>query len=119
MNSFRRRVFSFFPILKTLRSYNREAFTGDLSAGVTVAVMLVPQGMAYAVLAGMPPIYGLYASLVPLLLYAILGTSRQLAVGPVAMVSILILAGVGEIAEAGSDRFIRLAILTAFGVGLV
>lgn len=81
--------------------------------------MLIPQGMAYAVLAGMPPVYGLYASILPLLLYAILGTSRQLAVGPVAMVSLLVVAGVGELAEVGSDRFIQLAILTAFGVGLV
>jgi len=80
--------------------------------------MLVPQGMAYAVLAGMPPVYGLYASLVPLLLYAIFGTSRQLAVGPVAMVSLLVIAGVGEIAEVGSDRFIHLAIMTALGVGM-
>lgn len=80
--------------------------------------MLVPQGMAYAVLAGMPPVYGLYASIVPLLLYAVFGTSRQLAVGPVAMVSLLVIAGVGEIAEAGSDRFIQLAIMTALGVGM-
>lgn len=80
--------------------------------------MLVPQGMAYAVLAGMPPIYGLYASLVPLLLYAVFGTSRQLSVGPVAMVSLLVIAGVGELAEPGSDHFIHLAIMTALGVGL-
>lgn len=119
MNSLIRRASSRIPILKTLREYDREMFSGDLVAGVTVAIMLVPQGMAYAVLAGMPPVYGLYASVVPLLLYAILGTSRQLAVGPVAMVSILVLAGVSELAVAGSDRFIQLAILTAFGVGLI
>ena len=109
----------FLPILNTMRSYDREKFSGDLSAGVTVAIMLVPQGMAYAILAGMPPVYGLYASIVPLLIYAIFGTSRQLAVGPVAMVSLLVVAGVGELAAPGSDRFIFLAIMTALGVGLV
>jgi SulP family sulfate permease len=109
----------FLPILETMRSYNREKFSGDLTAGVTVAIMLVPQGMAYAILAGMPPVYGLYASIVPLLIYAIFGTSRQLAVGPVAMVSLLVVAGVGEMAAPGSDRFIFLAIMAALGVGLV
>lgn len=109
----------FLPIVGTLRSYNREKFSGDLSAGITVAIMLVPQGMAYAILAGMPPVYGLYASIVPLLIYAIFGTSRQLAVGPVAMVSLLVVAGVGELAAPGSDRFIHLAIMAALGVGLV
>lgn len=88
-------------------------------AGLTVAIMLIPQGMAYALLAGMPPVYGLYASIVPVLLYAVLGTSKQLAVGPVAMVSLLIVAGVGELADVGSDRFIHLAIMTALGVGTV
>src|SRR6056297_3903817 len=81
--------------------------------------MLIPQGMAYALLAGMPPVYGLYASIVPVLMYAVLGTSRQLAVGPVAMVSLLIVAGVGQFADVGSDRFIHLAIMTALGVGTV
>lgn len=109
----------FLPIVGTMRSYNREKFSGDLSAGITVAIMLVPQGMAYAILAGMPPVYGLYASIVPLLIYAIFGTSRQLAVGPVAMVSLLVVAGVGELATPGSDRFVHLAIMTALGVGLV
>ena len=107
------------PLLHTLRNYKKDTIKGDVAAGITVGIMLIPQGMAYAVLAGMPPVYGLYASMVPLLLYALLGTSRQLAVGPVAMVSILVVAGVGELAEVGSDRFIQLAILTAFGVGLV
>lgn len=113
-----RKLSRFIPIVETLRSYNRDKFSGDLSAGVTVAIMLVPQGMAYAVLAGMPPVYGLYASIIPLLLYAIFGTSRQLAVGPVAMVSLLVIAGVGELADVGSDRFIHLAIMTALGVGV-
>ncbi|MCA1801277.1 MAG: solute carrier family 26 protein [Rhodothermaceae bacterium] len=108
----------YIPIIGTLQNYNRDAFKGDFNAGLTVAIMLVPQGMAYAVLAGMPPVYGLYASIVPLLIYAIFGTSRQLAVGPVAMVSLLVVAGVGELADVGSDRFIQLAIMTALGVGI-
>ena len=79
------------PALDWLTNYKKEQFKGDLSAGLTVGVMLIPQGMAYAMIAGLPPIYGLYASTVPLLIYALLGTSRQLAVGPVAMVSLLML----------------------------
>lgn len=111
-------IFKFIPLLATLRDYQKKDLRGDFTAGITVAIMLIPQGMAYAVLAGMPPVYGLYASIVPLLLYALLGTSRQLAVGPVAMVSLLIVAGVGELADVGSDRFIHLAIMTALGVGV-
>lgn len=118
MSKILKHITGFIPILNTIQNYDKGALKGDLTAGVTVAIMLVPQGMAYAVLAGMPPVYGLYASIVPLFLYAMFGTSRQLAVGPVAMVSLLVVAGVGEIAEIGSDRFIRLAIMTALGVGL-
>lgn len=105
-------------MLEWIRGYSSEHLKGDLNAGLTVGIMLIPQGMAYAVLAGLPPVYGLYASIVPLVLYAVFGTSRQLAVGPVAMVSLLVVAGVGEFAEIGSDRFIRLAIMTAMGVGV-
>lgn len=79
----------FLPVLSRARLYDRAHLGGDLSAGVTVGVMLIPQGMAYAMLAGLPPIYGLYAALVPLLLYALLGTSRQLAVGPVAIAGLI------------------------------
>lgn len=111
-------ISEYIPILDWLQSYSTDEFKGDLNAGITVGIMLIPQGMAYAVLAGLPPIYGLYASIVPLILYAIFGTSRQLAVGPVAIVSLLVIAGVGEIAEVGTDRFIQLAIMTAFGVGI-
>ena len=109
----------FIPILEWLPKYGTAELKGDLAAGLTVGVMLIPQGMAYAMLAGLPPIYGLYASILPLILYAIFGTSRQLAVGPVAMVSLLIAAGVGAIAETGSETFIQLAILLALMVGLI
>lgn len=107
------------PILSWLPAYKSSFLKGDLSAGITVAVMLIPQGMAYAVLAGLPPVYGLYASTIPLILYSIFGTSRELAVGPVAMVSLIVFAGIGAIAQPGSDRFIQLALLATFGVGIV
>lgn len=106
------------PSIDWLKNYNSKMLQGDLSAGLTVGVMLVPQGMAYSMLAGLPPIYGLYAATVPLILYAIFGTSRQLAVGPVAMVALLVLAGVGQIATPGSEEFIRLALLLSIMVGV-
>jgi SulP family sulfate permease len=107
------------PLLATLRDYDKRDARGDIVAGLTTAVMLIPQGMAYAMLAGLPPVYGLYASLVPLVIYAIFGTSRQLAVGPVAMVSLLVAAGVGHLAPAGSDAFVSYAILLALMVGVL
>ena len=100
-----------------LRRYDRRDLGADLGAGLTVAVMLVPQGMAYALLAGMPPVAGLYASTVPLVAYALVGSSRALAVGPVAIMSLLTLAGVGALAEPGSPEFIGLAGLLALIVG--
>lgn len=106
-----------FPPMQWLPEYNPANLRGDLSAGLTVGVMLIPQGMAYALIAGLPPIYGLYASLVPLVAYALLGTSRQLAVGPVAMVSLLVAAGITPLAEPGSADYISLAILLALMVG--
>lgn len=102
-----------------LERYDRAHLRDDLSAGLTVGVMLIPQGMAYALIAGMPPIYGLYASLVPLVVYALLGTSRQLAVGPVAMVSLLVAAGVGPLADGDPARYVQLALLLALMVGVL
>ena len=87
-------IHKYFPIVSTLRDYRPGLLQGDIIAGIIVAVMLIPQGMAYAVLAGLPPVYGLYASIMPLLVYALFGSSRELAVGPVAMVSLLVFAGV-------------------------
>lgn len=81
--------------------------------------MLIPQGMAYAMLAGLPPVVGLYASTIPLLVYALLGSSRQLAVGPVAIVSLLTLSGISALAEPGSGEFIALAALLALLAGAV
>ena len=109
----------FIPVLSWLPNYKRKHLKGDVSAGLTVGVMLIPQGMAYAMIAGLPPIYGLYASTIPLIIYALLGTSRQLAVGPVAIVSLLTAAGVGTLAQAGTETYILLAVTLAFLVGLV
>jgi SulP family sulfate permease len=108
----------YIPITDWLRDYNRSFFKKDLRAGLTVGILLIPQSMAYAMLAGLPPVYGLYASVVPLAIYAIFGTSRQLGIGPVAIVSILVATGVGGLAEPGSSRYIQLVLATAFLVGI-
>lgn len=88
-------------------------------AGITVAVLLIPQGMAYALIAGLPPIYGLYAALTPQIIYAFLGTSRQLAVGPVAMDSLLVAAGLNALALVEPTQYIQLALLLAFLMGAI
>jgi SulP family sulfate permease len=108
----------FLPIAQWLPSYKKENLQGDLIAGLTVGVMLIPQGMAYAMIAGLPPIFGLYASTIPLILYAVFGTSRQLAVGPVAMVSLLTAAGIGAITSDPST-YILLAVSLALMVGVI
>lgn len=110
----------YIPALSWIRTYNGSQLRGDALAGITVGVMLVPQGMAYALLAGLPPIYGLYAGIVPPLIYMLFGTSRQLSVGPVALVSLLVLAGLSELVPSGDPAmFISLAIATAFLAGLI
>jgi SulP family sulfate permease len=107
------------PLLDQLTQYSADHLKSDLSAGLTVGVMLIPQGMAYALIAGLPPIYGLYASLIPLLGYAIFGTSRQLAVGPVAIVSLLVAASVAPMAEGDPSRYIMLALTLTIMVGVL
>lgn len=107
------------PALRWLRTYDRDDLSGDLSAGLVVAVMLIPQGMAYALLAGLPPVIGLYASTLPLIVYALFGTSRQLAVGPVAMVSLLVLSGVSTLASPGTPEYISFVLLLALMVGVL
>jgi hypothetical protein len=83
-----------------------DTLTSDLVAAVIVTIMLIPQSLAYALLAGLPPEMGIYASIAPIILYAIFGTSRALAVGPVAVVSLMTAAAVGRIAEVGSTDYI-------------
>ncbi len=109
----------FIPALEWLPKYDKKQFSGDLSAGLTVGVMLIPQGMAYSMLAGLDPIYGLYAVTLPLMAYAFLGTSRQLAVGPVAMVALLTASGIGSLAEAGSGHYVQLALGLALLAGVI
>ena len=107
------------PVASWVLGPRREDLRGDITAGLTTAVMLIPQGMAYAMLAGLPPIVGLYASTIPLVVYALLGSSRQLAVGPVAMVSLLVATGVGALAEPGTETYLGLAVLLAGMVGVL
>ncbi len=109
----------YLPILNWLPDYKRAYLSGDISAGLTVGIMLVPQGMAYAMIAGLPPVFGLYASLVPQVIYAIMGTSRQLAVGPVAMDSLLVASGLGALALSGIDEYIAMAIFLALFMGVI
>ena len=110
---------TFIPILNWLPDYKSDYLKDDFIAGITVAVLLIPQGMAYALIAGLPPIYGLYAALTPQIIYAFLGTSRQLAVGPVAMDSLLVAAGLGALSIVDSNQYIQMAILLALTIGAI
>lgn len=114
-----RRLHRWLPALDWMAHYQRKDLRGDLIAGITVAMMLIPQAMSYAMLAGLPPYIGLYASVLPLLAYALFGTSRQLAVGPAAMVALLVASGIGALADVGSERYIMLAILLSLMVGII
>lgn len=109
-------------LFKTLKKQGKYSFSdarSDFLAGLIVAVMLIPQGMAYALLAGLPPIYGLYAGLTPLLIYPLLGSSKHLSVGPAALMALIIYSGLSSMAEPMSERFIELAITTAFVAGCI
>lgn len=105
----------YLPILEWGRTYDRNALTNDLVAAVIVTIMLIPQSLAYALLAGLPPEAGIYASIVPILLYAVFGTSRALAVGPVAVVSLLTASAVGQVAAQGTAGY-AVAALTLAGL---
>ena len=109
----------YFPIINWLKDYRRENLRGDMSAGLTVAVMLVPQAMAYAMLAGLPPVVGLYASTLPIIAYVLLGSSRHLAVGPVAMVSLLVFAACSKEAQVGSQEYVSLVVTLTIMVGVL
>ena len=103
----------YFPILEWGRSYDGDALSSDLVAAVIVTIMLIPQSLAYALLAGLPPVVGLYASILPLVAYAVFGTSRTLAVGPVAVVSLMTASAVGSVAAQGSAEYLEAAITLA------
>ncbi|SFZ85547.1 sulfate permease, SulP family [Devosia enhydra] len=110
---------SYFPILDWGRRYDRQTLTSDLVAALIVTIMLIPQSLAYALLAGLPPEVGLYASILPLVAYAIFGTSTALAVGPVAVVSLMTASAVGRIAAEGSVGYGAAAIMLAALSGLM
>lgn len=109
----------YFPFMGWLLRYNRKYLTGDIIAGVIVAIMLVPQSMAYALLAGLPPQIGLYASIVPLIIYGLLGTSRALAVGPVAMVSLLVASALGHMDLSSVAQYVQMAVVLSLMVGVI
>ena len=106
-----------FPFLEWFRGFTRETARADAVAGLTVALVLIPQSMAYAQLAGLPPYYGLYAAFLPPMVASLFGSSRQLATGPVAMVSLMTAATLAPLATAGSEQYVAYAILLALLVG--
>jgi SulP family sulfate permease len=108
-----------FPILEWAPRYTRGEAVNDLFAAVIVTIMLVPQSLAYAMLAGLPPVVGLYASILPLIAYAVFGTSRTLAVGPVAVVSLMTAAALAPIAAQGTAAYLAAAVTLAFLSGLI
>lgn len=105
----------YLPILDWGRHYHRSAFSNDMIAAVIVTIMLIPQSLAYALLAGLPPEAGIYASIAPIVLYAVFGTSKALAVGPVAVVSLLTASAIGQVAETGTAGY-AVAALTLAGL---
>jgi len=109
------RRFRWLPASDWLATYNRELAAGDVLAAIIVTILLVPQGLAYAMLAGMPPETGLYASILPLILYALFGTSRTLSVGPAALTSLITASAAGTLAQGDPQLFIEAAI----GMGLL
>ncbi|BFM17904.1 sulfate permease [Maricurvus nonylphenolicus] len=109
----------FFPGLLWLKGYSHNTLKSDLFSGLTIAVMLIPQGMGYAVVAGLPPEYGLYACIIPPVIYALLGTSNKISIGPVALDSILIITGLSLLAEPGSPLYLELAIVLTLLVGII
>jgi SulP family sulfate permease len=108
-----------FPFLPWLKGYNRTKFRRDFGAGITVAVVLIPQAMAYAMLAGLPPVYGLYAAVVAPLIASMWGSLQQLSTGPIAILSLLVLTTLSPLAEPGTARYVELAILLTFMVGFL
>lgn len=105
----------YLPILDWGRTYDRRALSNDLIAALIVTIMLIPQSLAYALLAGLPPEAGIYASIVPIVLYSVFGTSRSLAVGPVAVISLLTASAIGQVAEQGTAGY-AVAALTLAGM---
>lgn len=112
------RIKEHIPFFQWLPNYRKHYLKNDLFAGITIGVILIPQGIAYAIIAGLPPIYGLYTAMIPQIVYAVMGTSRQLAIGPAAMDSLIVASGISALAAIGSEHFLVLAVLLAFMVGV-
>ncbi|WP_462269407.1 SulP family inorganic anion transporter, partial [Desulfobacter sp.] len=106
------------PFIEWFKDYSLAKFKIDFVAGLTVALVLIPQSMAYAQLAGLPAYYGLYAAFLPPMIASLFGSSRQLATGPVAVVSLMTAASLEPLASAGSEAFIAYAIVLALTVGI-
>lgn len=109
----------FFPILKWAPTYSRQTFSADAMAAIIVTIMLIPQSLAYALLAGLPAEVGLYASIAPLLIYTVFGTSMTLAIGPVAVTSLMTASAIGELTAAGTPEYLGAAIILALISGLI
>ncbi|KUO57415.1 MAG: sulfate:proton symporter [Sphingomonadales bacterium BRH_c3] len=109
----------YLPILEWGKQYDRAMLGSDMMAAVIVTIMLIPQSLAYALLAGLPPVVGLYASILPLVAYALLGTSRTLAVGPVAVISLMTASAAGSVAAQGSAEYLEAAMALAMLSGLM
>ncbi len=114
-----RLFFQIFPFIRWLRHYNLKTLQADSLAGLTVAVILIPQAMAYAMLAGLPPVYGLYAAAVTPVIGGLWGSLRQLATGPIAITSLLVLVTLSPLAAPGSPRYIELALLLSIIIGIL
>lgn len=110
---------SIFPIIDSLKSYSSEWLKNDLFAGLVVGVMLIPQGMAYAMIAGLPPIYGLYTAIIPTIVYALIGSSRHVSVGPVAMDSLILVAGASAFATEGTMDYILVVAALTLLIGAI
>ncbi len=114
-----KRTAKIFTISGWLENYNFKKFSKDLQAGITVGIILIPKTMAYAMIAGVPPVYGLYACIFPLLIYPLFGTSRHIIISTIAIDMVIIAAGVGNIASLGTGEYIMLVTLLAFMVGVI
>ena len=113
------RLARYLSVLEWGRAYNGGALTNDMVAAGIVTIMLIPQSLAYAMLAGLPPEVGLYASILPIIAYALFGSSRALAVGPVAVISLMTLTAASSVAPPGSAEFIAAALVLALLSGLI
>ncbi|EPF73821.1 SulP family inorganic anion transporter [Acinetobacter rudis] len=112
-------LLTYLPAWSWLKHYNKQSFKSDLLSAFIVIAMLVPQGMAYAIVAGLPPITGLYASVLPMMIYALIGGSPTLSIGPVALISMMTFATLNPLFELGSSAYIEAACLLAILVGLI